>query len=106
MSATRHRRRPFVVTLSVAAAVIEVVLGALVAVGMATGLHRDFAKGQAPLFVVLLVQVLGLLALTVIGRGLYTCARRRRVAPVAGWLAYSAAIWMLWAFVRVGEYAS
>ena len=106
MSATRHRRRPFVVTLAAAAAVIEALLGTLVVLGMATGLHRAFAKGQASPFVVVLVQVLGVLALTVIGRGLYTCARRRRLGPVTGWLAYSAAIWMLWAFVRVGEYAS
>lgn len=105
MSTSPRPRRPFVVTLAAAATVIQIVLVALVLLGMVTGLHQGSARGDASPFAVVLVQALGVLALTVLGRGLYTCARRRRLVPVAGWLGYSAAIWMLWAIVRVGEYS-
>lgn len=89
-------------------AACEAALAAVVLAGMVTGRRRQFEKGVAPLFAVVAVQVLGAVALIVLALGIRAClSRRNEDYPRAlVWFACGLALCAVWAFVRVGEYAS
>jgi hypothetical protein len=97
-------RRAGAVALMLAAAL----LSALVVLGMATGTGRQFDKGVVPLPAVILVQVLGAVSLLTVGgvvRGATGVWKGRRT-HVVRWTALAVPIWLFWALLRVGEYAS
>ena len=91
------------------AALVDLMLAALVVLGMATGTHQQFDKGVAPLAAVVSVQVLGAACLGLLAIGLRLCVaawRDERTHHVRWWSLAIAVCWLVWAFVRVGEYAS
>lgn len=97
--------------LVVGIAGIELLLAALVVLGMASGTHQHFEKGDTPLFAVILVQVVGVAALVLLAAGLRACAftwrgGRREPGLTLGWFLVAGVVWLVWAFIRVGEYAS
>lgn len=88
--------------------VIAAVLAAFVILGMATGTHREFAKGEAPLQGVILVQVVGAISLITLGAVVWFCAevRKGHRRPLVRSTSTAVAIWLFWALLRIGEYAS
>jgi NADH:ubiquinone oxidoreductase subunit 5 (subunit L)/multisubunit Na+/H+ antiporter MnhA subunit len=97
-------RRALVATV----AALETLLAAIVVLGMATGMDRQFDKGVAPLGAVIVVQSLGVVCLLVFGGGLRACALTWRLgqAPLSRWFGAALTLWVLWAFFRVAEYSS
>lgn len=83
-------------------------MAAVVVLGMATGIDRQTDKGVAPLLAVWLVQGIGAVALVVFAVGVRVCALtwRSTPAPVLRWFTAGTLLWVVWVFVRVGEYAS
>lgn len=88
--------------------VLAVILAGLVVLGMATGTHRQFEKGEADLWVVIAVQVLGVISLLTLVGVVRACigvwqGHRHRILR---WTALAIPIWLVWALLRIGEYAS
>jgi hypothetical protein len=100
-------RRLTVVVLGVLLAL----LAALVVLGMATGYELEFDKGTVPRGFVLFQLGLGVLVLALTAfrfvdlRALWR-GRERAGRRVAGWMIVVLVAWSLWAFVRIGQYAS
>ena len=92
---------------SVALMLVVVLLAALVVLGMATGTHRQFDKGVAPLSVVILIQVVGVVSLLCLGGVARACLGvgqgRHRILK---WTLLAIPIWLFWAFLRILEYSS
>jgi hypothetical protein len=87
---------------------LTVLLAGLVVLGMATGTHRQFDKGEAYLSGVILVQVLGVISLLTLGGVARACigvwqGHRPRILR---WTVLAIPIWLFWALLRIGEYAS
>jgi hypothetical protein len=87
---------------------LAVLLAGLVVLGMATGIHRQFDKGETPLWVVISVQVLGVISLITLGGVVQGCisvwqGHRRRILE---WTLLVIPIWLVWAFLRIVEYSS
>ncbi len=87
---------------------VELILATLAFAGMATGTHRQFDKGTTSLTAVILVEGVGAISLLLSGLALRSCAvaRRAQPAPVVRWLFAAGFVWVFWAFLRIGEYAS
>ena len=84
-------------------------LAALVVLGMATGTRQRFDQAVAPLSAVVLVQSLGAVCvvLLAVGLGRYVVTwRGQRAHHLSRWSLAIALVWVLWALIRVGEYAS
>ena len=94
--------------LVVGIAGVELLLAGLVVLGMASGTHQQSDKGDAPLFAVVLVQGVGVVALALLGTGVRSCVLtwRGRPSRALRWFLVAGAVWLVWAFCRVGEYAS
>lgn len=87
---------------------VELLLGALVVAGMATGTNQRFDRGTTTLMVVLLVQIVGaafLIGLVAVLRACVAAWRGRRTHLLA-WFPFTALVWLIWAFFRVIEYSS
>jgi hypothetical protein len=87
---------------------LTVLLAGLVVLGMATGTHRQFDKGETPLSIVISVQVLGVISLLTLGGVARACigvwqGHRPRIL---GLIVLAISIWLFWAVLRIGEYAS
>jgi hypothetical protein len=95
-------------TLALGTASVELLLAAMTVLGMATGTRQQFDKGVAPRSVVILVQVLGALTLVLLAVGVRMCVQEWQGprSRFIRWFLIAAAGWLVWAFVRVGEYAS
>jgi hypothetical protein len=96
-------------TLASIVALIDLMLAVLVVLGMASGAHQQaygvVTQGRA----VLIVQALGVVTLLLLAFGLRLCVvawRGQRIRFGGLWAVAIAAVWLLWAFCRVGEYAS
>jgi hypothetical protein len=75
---------------------------------MATGTHRQFDKGEAYLWAVILVQVLGAISLLTLGGLVRACiglwqGQRPRILRCT---VLAIPVWLFWALLRIGEYAS
>ncbi len=78
---------------------------------MGNGTHREFDRGVASSWVIGLQLVLGTAFLVLAGLGAVRMFAVWRGHPRAGgrlvrWSLLALAVWLLWAFVRVGQYAS
>jgi hypothetical protein len=79
-------------------------LGALVVLGIVTGIDRDFEKGRVELAPYLGNFVVGFAVLVLLGAAGLTMSRRR---PGGGLLLTAGVLlWLVWAYLRIGEYAS
>lgn len=87
---------------------LAISLAGLVVLGMATGTHLQFDKGQAYLWVVISVQAFGVISLLTLGGLARACIGvwKRHSPPVLCWTALAISIWAVWAFLRICEYAS
>jgi hypothetical protein len=87
---------------------LAVLLAGLVVLGMATGTNRQFDKGEAPLPGVILVQVLGAISLLTLGGLARACVSvwQGHRPRILRWTILAIPIWLFWALLRIGEYAS
>jgi hypothetical protein len=87
---------------------LAVLLAGLVVLGMATGTQRQFDKGEAYLWVVISVQVMGVISLLTLAGVARACIGvwQGHQGRLLRWTVLAIPIWLLWAFLRIGEYAS
>jgi hypothetical protein len=100
-------RKAIAITLALATTTLTL----LTAVFMANGYHREFARGVADGGVVatqlalgatfLLTAALGVQLLVALWQGRARAARR-----VTAWFLFAVVLWLVWAYVRAGQYAS
>lgn len=87
---------------------VVTVLAVVVVAGMVTGTGRKFDKGEAELYGVVAVEVIGavcLASLAGLGRACIRFVNERR-SHLMGWVTIAAALWLLWSELRLNEYAS
>jgi hypothetical protein len=106
---TKHDvlRRIAVVTLSV----LTALLVALTVLFMATGYRRQFDRGVADAGTVTMQLVLGASFLITAAFGASRLAmlwqgHANATARVARWAGFAIVLWLVWAYLRIGQYAS
>jgi hypothetical protein len=89
-------------------AAVSVALAAIVVVGMASGLDRDFDKGRVELAQYLPVMVGGAFTLALLGACCFLSVRTAREGqwPPIVPLALAVLAFLFWALARVAEYSS